>query len=159
MRSHWAGPQSPAADPVLPQSSIMVELIHSDPLSAWNYLREHGGIELEGRDEGLDQRILERLDPVAPSLHEALAAATMEAFARAFFTAIAPFVAMFRDILDFFEHADATKGQDQWTLRLDEVDVDLEHFRKWLRTWIEIANVTLQIPAIDGNTRRTGSSA
>lgn len=127
----------------------MAELVHRDPISAWNYLRKHGGIELEGRDEGLDQRILERLDPTASSLEDALTAATMETFARAFFTAIAPFVAMFRDILDFFEHADATQGQNQWTLRLDDVDVDLEHFRKWLMNWTEIAKITLQIPAID----------
>jgi hypothetical protein len=127
----------------------MGETVHRDPLSAWNYLRDKGGIELDGRDEGLAQHILSRLDPTAASLDEALAMATMESFARAFFTAVAPFTAMFRDILDFFEHAEATKGQDQWTLRVDDIDVGLEHFRQWLTSWTEIAKVTFTVPAID----------
>src|SRR4051812_10453102 len=35
----------------------MKNSVHRDPLSAWNYLCDKGGLELEGRDEGLDQRI------------------------------------------------------------------------------------------------------
>jgi hypothetical protein len=127
----------------------MEESVHRDPLSAWNYLRDRGGIELEGRDEGLDQLILGRLDPTAESLDDALAATTMEAFAKAFFAATAPFTAMFRDILDFFKHSEATKGQDQWILRMDDIDVSLEHFQQWLTSWTEIARITFTVPAID----------
>lgn len=123
--------------------------VHRDPLSAWNYLCEHGGIEIEGRDEGLDQRILQRLDPTAPSLDRALAKATMTAFTRAFFEAIHPFVAMFQDILRFFERADATIGKEQWTLRLDDIDLDLSHFQKWLASWHGLGRAEMQIPAVD----------
>lgn len=127
----------------------MDDMVHRDPLSAWMYLRDRGGIEIEGRDEELGQKLLRRLNPAASSLEDALAGVTMEAFARALFEAIHPFVAMFRDILDFFEHAGATRGQDQWTLQVDDIDLELEHFRKWLATWEETGRVRLEVPAID----------
>ncbi|MBN2445965.1 MAG: VWA domain-containing protein [Phycisphaerae bacterium] len=129
----------------------MTHSVHRDPLSAWKYLVQHGGIELEGRDEGLDQRILQRLDPCAPSLDDALATATMPAFTRAFFEAVHPFLAMFRDILSFFEHADVTMGPAQWTLQVDDVDLNLSHFQKWIGTWCGVGIAQMQIPAVDWN--------
>jgi len=127
----------------------MKERVHRDPLSAWNYLIQHGGIEIEGRDEGLDKRILQRLNPAAPSLEYALAEATMAAFTRAFFEAIHPFLSMFRDILSFFEHADATIGPDQWMLQVDDLALDLSHFQKWLTKWHNIGKAKIQIPVVD----------
>ena len=127
----------------------MNDPVHRTPTEAWDYLKEHGGIEIDGRDAGLDQRIHQRLDPAAPSLEAALAATTMEAFCRAFFDAVHPYVAMFTGILDFFKQAGATEGPAQWALRVDNVDLDLEHFRKWLNSWTALAKATLQIPAID----------
>ena len=127
----------------------MSELAHRDPLTAWNHLCAHGGIELGGRDEGLDVRIHKLLDPGAPSLQRALENASMHAFGRAFFESIHPYVAMFSDILSFFEHADATEGQEQWTLQLDDVPLSLEHFRRWLTRWRQAARVTLDVPAVD----------
>ena len=127
----------------------MSHLVHRTPLAAWNHLCAHGGIELDGRDEGLDIRIHLRLDPAAPSLQGALEHATMDAFGRAFFESIHPYVAMFSDILNFFEHADATQGQEQWTLQLDDVPLTLEHFRQWLRHWRQAAQVSLDVPALD----------
>lgn len=76
-------------------------------------------------------RILSRLDPRAHSIEQALAAVDMASFVRAFFEALHPYVAMFRDILDFFEHADATRGESQWTLQVEDIDISLEHFREW----------------------------
>jgi hypothetical protein len=127
----------------------MSEAIHRDPLSAWRHLCASGGLELDGRDEGLDERILSRLAPRAPSIEQALAAADMASFLRAFFEALHPYVAMFRDILDFFEHADATRGESQWTLQVDDIDLSLEHFREWLAKWDGIARSAVTVPAID----------
>ena len=73
----------------------------------------------------------------------------MEAFTTAFFEAIHPFVAMFRDILDFFESATITEGPEQWVLAVGDVDLDLEHFRKWIEAWQEAGKARKAIPAID----------
>ena len=127
----------------------MTATIHRDATSAWNFLVKHGGIELQGRDEGLDVTICRRLDHTAPSLEYALARATMEAFTSAFFEAIEPYVGMFKDILHFFEKADATQGQDQWTLRVDDLDLDLEHFRQSIADWTKTAHSELMVPAVD----------
>jgi hypothetical protein len=127
----------------------MTGTTHTDPLSAWRYLCKQGGIEIKGRDEGLDRRILQRLDPLASSLEDALLSTDMELFARAFFEAIDPFVAMFRDILDFFKRASATEGQDQWVLRVDGFDLDLENFRRWIETWSHAGRFEEEVPAID----------
>ncbi|HMY54910.1 MAG TPA: hypothetical protein PK671_18250, partial [Candidatus Obscuribacter sp.] len=127
----------------------MSALVHRDPLSAWRHLCTLGGLELEGRDEGLDQRILSRLAPQADSIQQALASADMGSFIRAFFEALHPYVAMFRDILDFFEHADATRGESQWTLQVDDIDLGLEHFRQWLAVWDGFAKTGIAVPAID----------
>ena len=113
----------------------MRQQVHRNPLSAWNHLCDFGGIELEHRDEGLDQRILHELNSPATSLPDALVEATMDEFVRAFFAAIHPFIAMFQDILGFFERAQAAEGQGQWILRVDDVDLNLEHFRSWITKW------------------------
>jgi len=123
--------------------------IHRDPVSAWRHLCDLGGIELDGRDEGLDQRIQNNLNPGAASFEDALSSATTDSFARAFFASLHPYVEMFRDILDFFEHADATKGESQWTIQVDQVDLDLEHFRHWLASWDSLAKTDVSVPAID----------
>src|SRR5208337_5055418 len=101
--------------------------IFRDPQSAWQYLHDYGGIELDGRDEGLDKRIQCLLNPLAMSIEEALASASMEGFVRAFFVSLDPYVEMFRNILEFFERSDATQGEAQWVLQVDDVDIDLEH--------------------------------
>lgn len=123
--------------------------IHDDAVSAWFYLCESGGIELDGRDEGLDRRIRDHLNPGADSLEEALATASLEAFTEAFFLSLHPYVEMFRNILDFFENGNATKGESQWILRVGDVDLDLEHFREWLATWDTVAKSDISVPAID----------
>ncbi len=127
----------------------MNEPIHRNPLSAWDHLVAHGGIEIEGRDEGIDLRIHQALNPTATSLDEALVASTMSAFARAFFEAIHPTFSMFQDILDFFKQAEATHGKNQWILQLDDIDISLEHFRQSVAHWKSIAKTDIEVSAID----------
>lgn len=127
----------------------MSGLIHEDATSAWRYLCDHGGVELDGRDAGLDLRVHQGLDPAAPSLEHALARTSMDLFTRAFFGAMHPYVAIFKDILRFFEQAKAIQGQDQWKLRVNDIDFELEHFRQWITNWTDAATTTLTVPAID----------
>ncbi|QDV71860.1 hypothetical protein Spa11_00290 [Botrimarina mediterranea] len=129
----------------------MGEAVHHDALSAWRHLCALGGLELEGRDEGIDERILTRLDPRASSLEQALANADMASFVRAFFESLHPYVAMFRDILAFFQNAKATRGKSQWSLRVDDIEVSLEHFRDWLANWDFLSRSSVTLPAIDAN--------
>ncbi len=127
----------------------MSEPINRDPLSAWQHLRAQGGLEVNGRDKDLGGRILNHLDPRASSLEQALSATDMTSFVRAFFEALHPYVSMFRDILDFFEHSDATRGESRWRLQVDDTDLGLEHFREWLTIWDGIATTAITVPAID----------
>jgi hypothetical protein len=126
-----------------------MDIIHETPTAAWQHICEFGGIELQGRDEGLDKQILSGIDLTARSLNEALAAATMEVFVRAFFRSLSPYIEMFRDILHFFEQADATQGKTQWTLRVGEVDLDLDHFRQWLDALQQLVTHEIEVPATD----------
>jgi hypothetical protein len=126
-----------------------MSMIIRSPLEAWEKLKTQGGIELDDRDEGLDQAILRMLDPQAASLEAALDNATMDEFTRAFFAAIEPYVQMFRGILKFFEQANATEGKEQIVLRVDEIDISLEHFRSFLATWTQAAKMTLTVTAVD----------
>jgi hypothetical protein len=127
----------------------MAHTIHRDAISAWEYLRQHGGIELDGRDQGLDEEIRKRLNPFASTLDEALSQATLEQFAQAFFKSVHSFLTMFRDILAFFEQARAAEGKDNWTLRLDNFDLSLEHFRQSIETWGEAARIKMDVPALN----------
>jgi hypothetical protein len=58
---------------------------------------------------------------------------------------------MFRDILDFFKQANATHGRDQWVLRVDAFDLDLEYFRQWVEAWTQSGHVDEEIPAVDSS--------
>lgn len=109
--------------------------IHKDSLAAWADLQKRGGLELQGRDEGFEAELKNRLAPSAGSLEEALCSATTDDLARAFFDVLQPFVAMFRAILEFFEKADAAEGREQWNIIVDDVDFRLDHFRRFLKKW------------------------
>ena len=125
--------------------------IYRDAVSAWQHLCKAGGIELEGRDNDLKEKIRKELDELAPTFDDALVAATLQEFALAFFKAAQGFVYMFRDILTFFQKAGAKEGRDQWKLQIDDVDLDLDDFREWLSKWTDSAKVTIEVPAIDRN--------
>ena len=93
--------------------------IHRDSLAAWADLQERAGLELGGRDKGLDEELKNRLAPSARSLEEALRRATTDELVRAFFDVLQPFVAMFRAILEFFEKEPpkaANNGTSWWTM-------------------------------------------
>jgi hypothetical protein len=122
--------------------------IHKDSASAWADLQKRGGIELDGRDEGFEEELKNRLAPTARSLDEALQSATTDDLVRAFFDVIQPYVAMFRAILEFFEKAGATEGRAQWDIMVDDVDVSLEHFRRFLKEWNSIP-CEIEVPAVD----------
>lgn len=122
--------------------------IHRDSLAAWADLQERAGLELGGRDKGLDEELKNRLAPSARSLEEALRRATTDELVRAFFDVLQPFVAMFRAILEFFEKAGATEGREQWNIMVDDVDFRLEHFRRFLKKW-ESVPCEIDVPAVD----------
>lgn len=132
-----------------PDSLGEEKVIHSDPLSAWRYLCSHGGIELEVRDAGLDEELRTLLDARQPSLELALTSVTMESFVSAFFRLIQPYVSIFQDILAFFKQAEATQGQGQWVIKVDEIDIDLDHFREWIEKLTPAGKTKLQVVAVD----------
>jgi hypothetical protein len=123
--------------------------VHETPITAWNYLRAQAGIEVDGRDATLTEELRILIDAKQETLEEALSTATMEAFLGAFFQLAQPFVAIFRDILAFFEQARATDGQGQWVLKVGDLDIDLEHFRKEIEKMTPAGKVTLHVPAVD----------
>ncbi|MHB8271892.1 hypothetical protein [Bradyrhizobium sp.] len=122
--------------------------IHRDSRKAWDDLCKRGGLELNGRDEGLDEQLKNRLKPSARSLDEALRTASTDELVSAFFAVMEPYVLMFRAILDFFEKAGATEGREQWNITVDDVDVRLEHFRRFLKKWNSIP-CEIEVPAVD----------
>jgi hypothetical protein len=109
-------------------------------------------LEVDRRDETLQDELRILLDASQETPEEALSTATMESFLGAFFQLVQPFVAIFRDILAFFEQAGATEGQGQWVLKAGDLDIDLEHFRKWIETMTPAGRVTLQVAAVDFQT-------
>lgn len=125
--------------------------VYRDPLGAWEALREHGGLEPEGRDCELLDSLRVYLSPSAPNLEAALRCASMRAFLEGLFLMVQPFVEMFRDILLFFETAGATDGRQQLNLQVDEVDLDLDHFRRFLKLWNEV-EADLMAPLVDQET-------
>jgi hypothetical protein len=122
--------------------------IHRDSLAAWIDFQQRGGIELHGRDEGLDDELKNRLMPSAQSLEEALQTTTTDDFVIAFFSVLEPFVAMFRAILEFFEKAAATEGREQWNIMVDDVDFKLIDFLRFLEKWDSVP-CEIEVPAVD----------
>ena len=104
--------------------------------------------EPDDRDEGIEDRLKARLDPGAATLEVALRSASTTDFVRALFEVLHPYVEMFRAILSFFEKAGAQEGRQQWNIQVDDVDLGLEHFRRFLRSWDEI-ECDIDAPAVD----------
>jgi hypothetical protein len=122
--------------------------IHKDSLAAWADLQKRGGLELRGRDEGFEEELKNRLSSSAESLQEALRSATTDDLVCAFFDVLQPFVAMFRAILEFFEKAGAAEGREQWNIMVDDVDVRLDHFRRFLKGW-DAVPCEVEVPGVD----------
>lgn len=126
----------------------MVDNIYRDALSAWHALRDTGGLDLDDRDDDLLDKLKDRLDPGAPDLESALGRVSTDAFLSALFTSIQPFVAMFRDILTFFEEAGARQGQSQWRVSVGDEFLDFRHFEEFLEHWNRI-DAEFEVPALD----------
>jgi hypothetical protein len=122
--------------------------IHKSSLAAWSDLQRRGGLELNGRDEGFEEELKNRLDLSAATLDDALRGSTTDDLVRAFFDVIQPFIAMFRAILDFFEKAGAAEGREQWNIEVDNVDIGLDHFRRFLKKWNSVP-CQIEVPAVD----------
>jgi hypothetical protein len=128
----------------------MRDAIHQNALAAWTDLCERGGLELDGRDEGLEEALKKRLAPRARNLEPALRGASTDDLVRCLFEVLQPYVQMFRATLAFFERAGATEGREQWNIQIDEIDLDLDHFRKFLRKWQDI-ECEIEVPALDSS--------
>jgi hypothetical protein len=133
--------------------------IQHDSYSAWQYLVQCGGLELDGRDKGFDAELLEVLRITVPSaiaepnpartLTEALDRTPLATFLRAFFTVTQPYLRMFKAILEYFEAAGAKEGRQHWCLRLDrDEELSLDNFRTQLAKW-QSAKGTVRVPALD----------
>jgi hypothetical protein len=55
---------------------------------------------------------------------------------------------MFRDIVAFFQAAGASRGREQWRVKLDDAHLDLKDFQSFLASWSKV-EAELDIPAID----------
>jgi hypothetical protein len=89
----------------------MPKQVHRDASSAWRALCATGGIELNGRDIDLEDKLKRGLSSSAPTLEDALLGATTDQLLRTLFEVAQPFVQMFSDILEFFEAACAKEGR------------------------------------------------
>lgn len=125
-----------------------MDKVNESSLEAWRALQQIGGLEIDGRDADLLDKLRELLCPSAFTLDDALARSSIEQFLRALFQTIEPFAAMFSDILEFFEQAGARKGRTQWRLRIDESLIEFQHFEEFLLHWREI-EAEIDIPALD----------
>jgi hypothetical protein len=126
----------------------MAAEIYRDSLSAWNGLREIGGLDLDYRDEDLVTYLKDQLDPSASDLETALSRTSTDQFLQALFQTIQPFVGMFRDVLTFFEQAGARYGQSQWKVRVGDDFLNLRHFEEFLERWNTIT-CEVEVPALD----------
>ncbi|NVO15011.1 MAG: hypothetical protein HXX10_13325 [Rhodoplanes sp.] len=126
----------------------MSKAVAHDSLSAWERLREAGGLELDGRDMDFQERLKIALMPSALTLEEALRAKSTDDLVRAFFGLIQPFAEMFRAILDFFKVAGAREGRDQWEIHIEDEHLDLTHFQKFVEVWNSL-EWDLDVPDVD----------
>jgi hypothetical protein len=124
----------------------------STAIDAWNALLAHG-LETPGRDDDLMDVLHGALqkggrDDNAGTFDEAVRAASLEEFVRAFFKSAMPYVDMLKDILKWFERAGAKQGPSGWRLAWDGGDIpELQHFREWISA-LETRTVTIEHPAI-----------
>lgn len=118
----------------------MKELIHVSAAAAWEDLKSRGGLELDGRDEGLEENLRVRLSPSAHSFTHALQNASPRELVSALFSALHPYAEMFRGILKFYEKAGAVQAKNHWKLEIDKVPIDLQHFRDFLAKWDPVPN-------------------
>jgi len=115
---------------------------------AWAEFVRIGGIEPEGRDKDFVFELTRAIDRDATGIDAALAGATTSELLRAMFDAVAPFSAMFSDILALFRNSDARRGKQNWTLAIADIPFalkDFVHFGERMRS----APGVRELPVID----------
>ncbi|WP_415301683.1 hypothetical protein [Alcaligenes sp. SJTW-7] len=119
---------------------------------AWDMLCKRG-LEIPGRDDDLVELLCYALrasqgQDQDSTLDKMLQSISLEEFIRAFFQSATPYVDMLKDILRWFEQADAKKGPHGWKLAWDGGDIqELKHFRESLRK-LEKCTAMVELPAI-----------
>ena len=83
--------------------------VHRSAREAWGFVVERGGIEIEGRDEGLDVALKEELRPTAETLDQALDESSVDEFCAGFFRVTESYVDMMRSVLDLFRAAQSLR--------------------------------------------------
>jgi hypothetical protein len=109
----------------------------------WKLLQSDGGLQVDGYDNHLVTQLRDSLQlsgdaPLADQLDTA--GISVERFVEAFFTAAAPYVAMWSDLLHLFEQAAATAGQTNLQINYQfgetgglDLAFDLASFRQSLQ--------------------------
>ena len=132
--------------------------MHSDvildrALDVWDHLVENGGIELEGRDRGLELEILEQLGAEEP-LREALENTTSTELLRVVFRIGHEYVRMLADVFAIFELARAGTVDSSMRVRFEDesgaeiCDLGLESFRECQLQWRERIS-PMSVPVLD----------
>lgn len=122
------------------------------PAEAWKHLVKIGGLEPEGRDENLIDLLREKLQPTAMSLDDALSRVGMAHFLNSFFECVAPYAAMLKSLLEYFEAADAKHGPGKLRITLKDVEAGelnatLAHFRELAQKWRQsVQAVDVHVP-------------
>ncbi len=124
-------------------------------LEAWEQLLENG-LETAGRDQDLVdllRKVLvgEKLAQNREDLKIILRTVSLEEFVRAFFQVAAPYIDMLKDILKWFERAEATHGPHGWKMAWDGAEMEeLRSFRKWIAT-LEQGGELISYPALSND--------
>lgn len=122
--------------------------LHRDALSAWTDLVARGGVEPAERDADLVAMLRAKLGPGDRCLEETLARVSLADLLHAVFDAVVPFVEMLRDLLAYFERADAEEGPASWVLAPGESIAELEkHFERTVEVFRKLES-TVEVPVV-----------
>jgi hypothetical protein len=111
----------------------------TDSWGFWRRLQAAGSVEDAGRDSELESLLCDQLG-LDDLSEESLRDVSVEEFVLAFFGVAQPYVAMWSELLAFFETANASSGSQQLEAVFDfagdreALNFDLEHFRKLVET-------------------------
>ena len=121
--------------------------LHRDALSAWRHLREEGGLEIDDRDEGLEDRLIILINPAGANLEQRFVGQRM-LICRG---PIPRHTSVCRHVSrhpQFLRKSRGERRTSAWNLQVDETIVGLEHFRRFLTQWDEV-ECTIEAPAVD----------
>lgn len=113
--------------PARPHEAAPMTITLKNSPAFWAELIAAGGLEPKERDLDMVADIEQRLGLELGTLEAALPQTKLDDLVRAIFGGVAPFGAMYRDILNFFKAAAAKKGRHELRLELDDIPFDLKH--------------------------------